>query len=347
MLLDFTDQSTRLKKSYLRTIGLIASFAFVGVLSTTLAANISLSSNQSVEFGQGIVVTGTCDSHIVVRPVAAFDGQRFIFDSLEIQDISTLNHDNSFSIQVFNETSSAGLLATPAVIRVGADGISFTKTSSGDNTTLETITIDSSSNGGGARNEIGASAIRLKSITSDGVNTIPASESVRITLQSSGDGDCSRVYALGDIGPAGGTIGILPTTAGNTTGKYFEIGTRSANSMPWCGASDFGYSNSLGTSTSIGSGAANTALIAANCASGPGYYADQYTQGGYSDWFLPSAYELNAMKDIAPSGGYATSSERGATTIFYQNIPNGQPVLNDHAGKWFSLLALPIRSFTN
>ena len=29
-------------------------------------------------------------------------------------------------------------------------------------------------------------------------------------------------YAIGDTGPAGGKIFITPTTAGNTTGKYFE-----------------------------------------------------------------------------------------------------------------------------
>lgn len=317
----------------------------LAVISSTLAANISINGNSSSEFGQGILATSTCDSYLVIKPKAVVDGNRFVLESIELSDISTRTHDNTFTLQVYGETSSVGLLAQPAVIQVGGDGKTFTKTSSGDNTTLETVTIDSAATGGGPNQEIGASSIRLTSITFDGSTKIPAAEAVKYTLQTSGTGNCSIVYSLGDVGPAGGTIGILPTTAGNTTGKYFEFGTPSSNSLSWCDANDPGYSTLLGTGTAIGTGAANTALIAANCTSGSGVYADQYTQGGYSDWFLPSAYELNAVRTLAPSGGYATSSERNATTGWYQNIPNGQPVLQDHAGKWFGLRSLPMRSF--
>lgn len=321
--------------------------AFVAVISTTLAANININGGGSTEFGQGILATSTCDSYMVIEPKAVLSGDSFVLDSIKLKDISILSHDNIFTLQVYGETSSSGLLAEPAVIAVGADGKSFTKTSSGDNITLETVTIDSSSIGGGSKAEIGSSVIRLKSITSDGSTKILASNAVKFALQSSGSGsgNCSMVYALGDTGPAGGIIGITPTTAGNTTEKYFEIGTPSASQMVWCGASDVGYSTNLGTQTAIGTGAANTALIAPNCTTGTGVYADQYTQGGYSDWFLPSAYELDAVRTIAPSGSYATSSERNATVGWYQNIPNGQAVLNDHAGKWFSLTSLPMRSF--
>lgn len=323
----------------------LSGLAAIGVLSYTLAANISINGNSATEFGQGILATSTCDSHLVITPKAVMDGNEFVLDSIELGDISTRTHDNSFTLQVYSETSSVGLLAQPAIITVGADGKTFTKTSVGDNTTLETVTIDSTSIGGGANAEVGASVIKLTSITSDGSTKIPAGQAVKYTLQSSGEGNCSVVYSVGDVGPAGGTIGITPSTPGNSTGKYFEFGTPSANSLVWCGANDSGYSTLLGTGSAIGTGAANTALIAANCTEGTGFYADQYTLGGYSDWFLPSAYELDAVRNVAPSGGYATSTERNATTGWYQNIPNGQPVLQDHAGKWFPLKSLPMRSF--
>lgn len=319
--------------------------AAIAVISSTLAANIAINGNSTTEFGQGILATSTCDSYLVIKPKATLDGNNFVLESIELSDISTRSHDNTFTLQVYGETSSIGLLAQPAVITVGADGKSFTKSSTGDNTTLETVTIDSSSIGGGPNGEVGASSIKLTSITSDGSTKIPAAQAIKYTLQSSGEGNCSIVYSVGDVGPAGGTIGITPSTPGNSTGKYFEFGTPSANSLVWCDSSDPGYSTLLGTGTAIGTGAANTARIAANCSLGTGVYADQYTQGGYSDWFLPSAYELNAVKDVAPPGGYATSSERNATTGWYQNIPNGQPVLQDHAGKWFALRSLPMRSF--
>jgi hypothetical protein len=329
-----------------RNLFALALISFIAAISPTLAANISINAGDSAEFGQGILATSTCDSYLMMVPKPVLQNDVFYLDTLEIKDISSLNHDNSFTIQIYTETGTTGLLATPAVIQVGSDGISFTKTSSGDNTTLETITANTSTPGGGAKAEPGTSSIRLKSITTDGVTKIRAQDAMKFTLQTSGSGSCSRVYALGDTGPAGGTIAILPTTAGNSTGKYFEIGVPSPSSLPWCGSSDAGFSTLLGTGTTIGTGAANTAKIAASCSEGTGVYADQYSLGGYNDWFLPSAYELNAVKDIAPSGSYATSSERGSGSLWYQNIPAGQPVLNDHAPKGFSLRSLPMRSFS-
>lgn len=324
----------------------IAVVVILGTLATTFAANIVINGTGRIEFGQGMASNGLCDSYMTIKPTAILNGNKFYLDTVEIGDISTLTHDNSYSIQLYGDTSSVGLLANPATFSVGPDGVSFSKTSTGDNTTLETVTVDSATNGGGSKNEKGASVVRFTQITSDGVSAIPAASVAKITLQSSGNGNCSRVYALGDVGPAGGTIGITPTTAGNTTGKYFEFGVPETNGLTWCPSSDPGYSVNIGTTYGIGAGAANTALIVANCSAGSGVYADQYTLGGYSDWFLPSPYELNAVKDIAPPGGYATSGERGAGSIYYQNIPNGQPVLNDHAGKWFPLRTLPMRSFT-
>lgn len=324
----------------------LAMIAFIAAISPTLAANISINAGDTAEFGQGILATSTCDSYLMMVPKPILQDDVFYLDTLEIQDISSLNHDNSFTIQIYTETGTTGLLASPAVIQVGSDGVSFTKTSAGDNTTLETITANASTPGGGTKAEPGTSSIRLKSITTDGATKIRAQDAAKFTLQTTGSGSCSRVYSLGDTGPAGGTIAILPTTAGNSTGKYFEIGVPSPTSLVWCGATDSGYSTLLGTGTAIGTGAANTIKIGANCTEGSGFYADQYSLGGYSDWFLPSAYELNAVKDIAPSGSYATSSERSATTAWYQNIPSGNPVLNDHAGKWFTLSSLPMRSFS-
>lgn len=326
-------------------VGIVVA-AIVGTLATTLAANIVINTGGRVEFGQGRVSSGLCDSYITIKPTAAFVNNVFVLDTVEIGDISTLTHDNSYTIQIYGDTSSVGLLANPATFKVGSDGVTFSQTSTGDNTTLETVTADSATSGGGSNSEIGASKVRFTQITSNGVSAIPTSAVKKITLQSSGNGNCSRVYALGDVGPAGGTIGITPSTPGNTTGKYFEFGVPETNGLTWCPSSDPGYSVNIGTTYGIGAGAANTALIVANCSAGSGVYADQYTLGGYSDWFLPSPYELNAVKDIAPPGGYATSGERGAGSIYYQNIPNGQPVLNDHAGKWFSLRTLPMRSFT-
>ena len=62
----------RRKNSSSRAVLGIMTVAALGALGSTFAANISLNSGASVEFGQGVAVTAACDSEITVTPVAAF-----------------------------------------------------------------------------------------------------------------------------------------------------------------------------------------------------------------------------------------------------------------------------------
>lgn len=327
---------------------MVGAVAFIAALSPTLAANIGINAGDSVEFGQGIATSTVCDSHLVVRATTKFNGNQHVLETIEIGDISTLLHDNSLSIQIFDSGTSAGKLQEPAVVRVGSDGASFTKTSQNDNTTLETVTIDTSSLGGGANGEKGRSLIRLKSITSDGTNPIPAQDVYKFTIQSDGSGGCTPIYSISDVGPAGGTIGIVPTTPGNNTGLYFEFAEKSAIEYVWCPQSSSGSSSLVGTSVAIGAGAANTAKIVAACSSGGAVYADNYNFGGYSDWFLPSAYEIYEVRNIAPAGRYLTSSERSGVEAYIQGLPTANSALWDFWGKyWTSSHVLPMRTFTN
>lgn len=340
--------SPRRKKFPLLPLLTVAGVAFAVALSPTLAANISINAGTSAEFGQGLATTTTCDSHLDVRSTSRFDGNQQVLDTVEIGDISTLTHDNNLLLQIFDSSSTAGLLEEPVVIRVGADGASFTKTSTDDNTTLETVTVNTSSLGKGTKAEKGTSVIRLKSITSDGSNAIPASNVFKFTLQSDGEGDCTPIYSVGDVGPAGGTVGILPTTSGNNTGLYFEFAVKSASEYVWCPLSSSGSTSVVGTSQAIGAGAANTTKIVAACASGGAVYADTYTFGGYSDWFLPSLNEIYAVRSIAPAGRYLTSTERSAQEAFIQGLPTSNPVGWDFWGKhWTTSNVLPMRSFSN
>ena len=104
------------------------------------------------------------------------------------------------------------------------------------------------------------------------------------------------VYAIADIGPAGGFIFITPTTTGNTTGKYFEAAAADLGSTKtWCN-----ITSTVGTTgTAIGTGRTNTNLIAAACLSGAGQDAVDYAVTTnaitYADWFLPSQDELNEL----------------------------------------------------
>ena len=94
------------------------------------------------------------------------------------------------------------------------------------------------------------------------------------------------------------------------------------------------------TGTAIGTGQANTAAIVA--IQGAGSYAAQLcndlTEGGYTDWFLPSKDELDKLYiNRAAIGGFAdypywSSSENDAYDAWYQHFSNG---FQNHASKSF------------
>ena len=60
------------KKSNLKSLAGLAAVAAVAVLGSTLAANISLGTGSSIEFGQGVQVATACDPSITLSPRANF-----------------------------------------------------------------------------------------------------------------------------------------------------------------------------------------------------------------------------------------------------------------------------------
>jgi hypothetical protein len=115
-------------------------------------------------------------------------------------------------------------------------------------------------------------------------------------------------YAIGDTGPAGGKIFITPSTAGNSTGKYFEVvpvGTMVTRAIKVTDP----YENITGADgTAIGTGQQNTLDLIAWGITDPettaAAYADALTFGGFSDWFLPSSDELTELYTNRSSIGF-------------------------------------------
>ena len=60
------------KKSNIKALAGLATIAAVAVLGSTLAANISLGTGSTLEFGQGVQVTSACDDVITLTPKAVF-----------------------------------------------------------------------------------------------------------------------------------------------------------------------------------------------------------------------------------------------------------------------------------
>jgi len=135
---------------------------------------------------------------------------------------------------------------------------------------------------------------------------------------------CNNPGALGDLGPGGGKIFYVSTagftmTDDNSTAHYLEAAPADmATQLAWASSS---HTNTdiTGTAEEIGAGRKNTALILAKDASAPAAKAcSDYNNGGKTDWFLPSSYELNQLYvnrtsvDNIGTYGYWSSSQNNS-----------------------------------
>jgi hypothetical protein len=83
-------------KKTIRVAVALGAVALVGVLSSTLAANITINSGANVEFGQGLSGAAACDASLTLTPISGFKNTNgstgyFTFDSLTVADASTTN----------------------------------------------------------------------------------------------------------------------------------------------------------------------------------------------------------------------------------------------------------------
>jgi hypothetical protein len=109
----------------------------------------------------------------------------------------------------------------------------------------------------------------------------------------------ARTYGLGDIGPGGGLIFLI------SDGLRYEMapntwGVNEGTGIEWCSNTSSAIAGA--GSDEVGDGSANTtAMQPIACTSGAGVEARAYTGGGFTDWFLPSRDELNAMCNYSRS----------------------------------------------
>ena len=79
------------KKSNMKSLAGLATVAAVAVLGSTLAANISLGTGSTLEFGQGVQVTAACDSAITLSPRVTFvnnsTNPQFYFSTVSFSDV--------------------------------------------------------------------------------------------------------------------------------------------------------------------------------------------------------------------------------------------------------------------
>ena len=134
-----------------------------------------------------------------------------------------------------------------------------------------------------------------------------------------------RNYVIGDTGPAGGVVFFDKGSYSNGW-RYMEAWTADQSGTHQWKTS---LTSTPGTTTSIGSGYANTYSAMAGTAHPAAAVVRSATHGGYSDWFLPSRDELNEIvvqKGVIggfAAGYYWSSSESDASTAWQYNVGVG------------------------
>lgn len=116
---------------------------------------------------------------------------------------------------------------------------------------------------------------------------------------------------IGNTGPGGGII-FFDAGKKQSWGRYLELapngwsGIPSDPSAPWCNETDLFLTGGITSPTlkamvgaEIGKGKANTDLMTTYCTWGAAVISRAYRGGSKSDWYLPSAGELNEICKFA------------------------------------------------
>jgi len=162
-------------------------------------------------------------------------------------------------------------------------------------------------------------------------------------------------FAIGDTGPGGGKI-FYTNVAGFTmadTGEichYLEVSPVDLFSSDIWASYLYTETNISGTSTSIGAGRKNTAIILSIDSNAPAAKSCRdYSGGSASDWFLPSRDELNQIYvnmsyigNISHFSWYWSSSQYDNSLVWFQNFDTGK---QDKVYKYVSIAVRAVRAF--
>jgi hypothetical protein len=324
------------------------------LVQTTLAANIALNTGAPIEFGQGITATAACSgaTDLTITPNSTFTNSSgagaFYFSSVTVSNIPTSCYGVDFTINAYDNTSSTPLAlfnstSTSAVVYNNAGTFSAGNGSTG-------MTVSSGSG------------------TFTATFNVPVAQSsnvFKLTIQS-GAHTPPTVYSVGNVGPGGGLIysvnlagfscGATYTNTGSPTGgkcNYLEVApsgwnTGSDPAKPWATGTlssgnaildiatipnrsaqnrnelsqiGLGYKYSIDIVTQNGLYNESSNNYAAGA-------ARAYTGGSKSDWYLPTASELNQLcrwaRGVAPSetnyctGGSINSATYGASSAGFE-----------------------------
>ncbi|CAB4342314.1 MAG: hypothetical protein F2690_05630 [Actinobacteria bacterium] len=106
----------------------IAVVAAIGAIGFAVASQITINAGESVEFGQGVVQTVSCDSDgILVTPIQSFvnldSSGKFIYNEIDLENIASTCAGKDFVIKILDENGvpqvmSSGSGSTYSQVRI-------------------------------------------------------------------------------------------------------------------------------------------------------------------------------------------------------------------------------------
>jgi hypothetical protein len=204
--------------------------------------------------------------------------------------------------------------------------------------------------------------------TTQTVTGLVNSETATVTTTYTGNScEYGGTCVIGNVAPGGGYVFYVSATTINVATGISTGGIYLATApQTWSGGSidpnasfGCGSTNIAGTSDAVGSGAENTRLINAVCATAgiASRLAADSTAEGFTDWFIPSIAELtliynnlkvNSLSNLQSwnywSSTQGTTSAYGKYWWFGNGAVSGQTDKNNSAGS--NMYVRPIRAFS-
>lgn len=267
----------------------VAIASIFSVVRATMAANVSLGSG-AIEFGQGVSVQAACAGNTVLTltPGTSFQNSAgsgdFKIASISISNIPAGCNNKDFKIKVYDSATATGLPiydTSTSELWIHADGSTYRGISPGDGYSV------TSTSG--------------KFVATFNFPASSTSAAKTFTLESS---EFKPNYKVGDIGPGGGLVFYYNPTGIVVNGHfihYMEMAPKTWNGgsldpqLPWAVVGN--QSSAVTTSTTMGSGYANTVAIVnqGNGITTAAGAVRAYSANGKSDWFLPSDVEAEQV----------------------------------------------------
>lgn len=332
MILDFEDEAPARTRWGKRSVALL--LLVLIPIGSTLASNLSLGGHSPIEFGQGIKSLVTCAPTVPIylKPRntfvnAAGSAATYKFTGISVEGIQNTCVGYDFVIRAYGQTDAPLAIfdTNKTELRVYQSSNSGFSTNASDGITFTNV-------------GFGEFVANFDSPMSD------SNQVYRLTIETFPHDSSMIRYAVGDAGPGGGVVFLTPNSPGNNTGEYFEATTNYISIATWCDQITTDIPQSVGSG--IGQGESNSYAILSICSTGAAVSAQQYSGGGYSDWFLPSSGELDAyFSSGLPSligNGYWSSTQYDSDNAYSVSWPGryvgGYP-------KFGGLPVIAVRSF--